>query len=78
MHIVVLWVMTVGQSAKWLPQIGGIWMASHNSEKIFFLLLRKQGLNVDYVQEIKIVLKDKDDRNFSTTKLSVKNLCPLC
>ena len=30
MHIVVWWVMTVGQSAKWLPHIGRIWMASHN------------------------------------------------
>jgi hypothetical protein len=42
--------MTVGQSAKWLPHIGRIWMASHNEgEKKKFL--RKQGLNMDYLQK---------------------------
>jgi hypothetical protein len=56
MNIVGLWVVTVGQSAKWLPHIGD-GMPSHNSEKIKKKFLRKQGLNVDYMQKIKIVFE---------------------
>lgn len=52
MHIVVLWVMTVGQSAKWPPHIGGICGWHHNSEKIFFVVVVEKtrferGLNAE-------------------------------
>jgi len=44
--------MTVGQSAKWPPHIGGICGWHHNSEKIFFVVVVEKtrferGLNAE-------------------------------
>jgi hypothetical protein len=47
--------MTVGQSAEWLPRIGG--MCGWHHTKMRRKKIKKKGLNVVYLQKIKIVFE---------------------